>query len=66
MGLFSTEEYTHAKPSTAFFQLGCFVTAVFGLCGVVYMFYPDTPTVPREFEGGLERELGGPEAVRVS
>jgi NADH dehydrogenase (ubiquinone) 1 beta subcomplex subunit 8 len=63
--MFSPEEYTHVTPGTAIFQLGCFVGAVLGLCGVVSMFYPDTPTVPREFEDGLERELGGPGALRV-
>lgn len=42
------------------------MTAVLSLCGVVAMTYPDTPAAPREFEGGLERELGGPNAVRVS
>ena len=31
LGLFSPEEYTHTKPATAFFQIGCFITAVFGL-----------------------------------
>jgi NADH dehydrogenase (ubiquinone) 1 beta subcomplex subunit 8 len=65
LGMFSLEEYTHATPGTAFLQLGCFIGVVLGLCGVVSMFYPDTPAVPREFEGGLERELGGPGALRV-
>ena len=64
--MFSPEEYTHTKPGKGLFQLGCFVAAVFGLCGVVAMTYPDRPSAPREFEGGLERELGGPNAVRVS
>jgi NADH dehydrogenase (ubiquinone) 1 beta subcomplex subunit 8 len=66
LGMFSPEEYTHATPGTAFFQLGCFAAAVLGLCGVVAMYYPDTPAAPREFEDGLERELGGPGALRVS
>lgn len=43
-----------------------FVGAVFGLCGVVSVLYPDKASTPREFEGGLEKELGGPNAVRVS
>ena len=30
------------------------------------MTYPDKQSAPREFEGGLERELGGPGALRVS
>jgi NADH dehydrogenase (ubiquinone) 1 beta subcomplex subunit 8 len=64
--MFSTEAYTHATPGKAIFQIACFVAVVFGLCGVVVMTYPDKPSAPREFEGGLERELGGPGAVRVS
>lgn len=64
--MFSPEEYTHQKPGTAAIQVGVFVLSVFGLCTVVGMMYPDKQSVPREFEGGLERELGGPNAVRVS
>ena len=30
------------------------------------MTYPDKPSAPREFEEGLERELGGPGALRAS
>lgn len=66
MGIFSPEEYTHSTPGKAVLQIGVFVLAVFGLCGVVAMNYPDKPSAPREFEGGLEKELGGPTAVRVS
>lgn len=66
LGMFSLEEYTHSTPGKAVFQIGCFVAAVFALCGVVALYYPDKPSAPREFEGGLERELGGPTAVRVS
>ncbi len=66
LGMFSPEEYTHVTPGIAFFQLTCFVGVVLGLCGVVSFFYPDTPTVPREFEDDLERELGGVGALRVS
>lgn len=66
MGVFALEEYTHVPPGKGFFQLGCFVAAVLGLCGAVYMVYPDTPAYPREFENGLEEELGGPKATRVS
>lgn len=39
--------------------------AVFGLSGVVYQFYPDQPAVPKQYEDGLETELGGPGALRV-
>lgn len=66
LGLFSPEEYTHTKPGMALFQLGCFGVALFGLCAAVYAVYPDKASTPREFEGGLEKELGGPQAVRVS
>lgn len=63
--MFSPEEYTHTKPGKGLFQIGCFIAAVLGLCTVVGMSYPDKQSAPREFEGGLERELGGPNAVRV-
>ncbi|MCJ1236746.1 hypothetical protein MMC14_004728 [Varicellaria rhodocarpa] len=63
LGMFSPEEYTHFKPGKAFFLLGCFVTTVFSLCGVVYLYYPDKPSSPRTFPGGLDRELGGEGAV---
>ncbi len=64
--MFSPFEYTHVKPGMGVFQIGCFIAAVLGLCGIVKMTYPDKPSAPREFEEGLERELGGPTAVRVS
>jgi NADH dehydrogenase (ubiquinone) 1 beta subcomplex subunit 8 len=64
--VFSTEPYTHAKPLKAFASFGAFVVTVFGLCGVVYMYYPDKASVPRTFADGLEVELGGPNAVAVS
>ncbi|KAI4180212.1 MAG: hypothetical protein L6R41_007384 [Letrouitia leprolyta] len=59
LGMMSLHEYTHFTPRRAFFLLGCFVTSFFGLAGVVRLYYPDRPSVPRTFEGGLERELGG-------
>lgn len=65
MGIFSPEEYTHVKPATGFFQLGVFIAATLGLCTVVGALYPDRPSAPREYEGGLEAELGGSGAVRV-
>jgi NADH dehydrogenase (ubiquinone) 1 beta subcomplex subunit 8 len=30
---------------------------------VVSTYYPDKPSAPRTFPGGLEAELGGPRAV---
>ncbi|TEY70420.1 hypothetical protein BOTCAL_0103g00030 [Botryotinia calthae] len=65
LGIFSPEEYTHQKVGTAGFQFGLFILSVLGLCTIVGMMYPDKQSAPREFEGGLERELGGPTAVRA-
>ena len=65
MGMFSPEEYTHVKPAKGAFMIGCFLATVLGLCTVVSFTYPDKQSAPREFEGGLERELGGPNATRV-
>ena len=64
--MFSPEEYTHSTPGKAALQVGAFVVAVFALLGAVRLTYPDKPSVAKEYEGGLERELGGPLALRVS
>lgn len=45
--------------------LGTFVVSVFALCGAVSLYYPDKISVPKQYEDGLEAELGGPRAVRV-
>ena len=66
LGMFSPDEYTHYTPAKGFFLLGCFVTTFAGLCGVVSLYYPDKPSAPRTFPGGLETELGGPNALPVS
>ena len=61
LGRFSPEVYTWTTPGKGLAQVGMFVATVFGLCGVVYMFYPDKPAVPRAFpHNGLEKALGGP------
>ncbi|KAH8676662.1 hypothetical protein BGZ60DRAFT_526098 [Tricladium varicosporioides] len=65
LGMFSPEEYTHFKPGWGAILLGTFVAGVFTLCGVVSIYYPDKPSYPKEYEGGLEKELGGPSAVRA-
>ncbi|KAI1007954.1 hypothetical protein K3495_g272 [Podosphaera aphanis] len=65
LGMFSPYEYTHVKPKTAFIQVGYFIVSVLGMMGVVSLCYPDKQSAPREFEGGLEKELGGPNAVRA-
>ena len=66
LGMFSPYEYTHFTTGRSFLLMGCFITTVFGLCGAVYLTYPDKPSAPRTFPDGLETELGGPGAERVS
>jgi len=63
LGMFSPDEYTHYTPGKGFFLMGCFIATFLGLCGVVSMTYPDRPSVSRTFPGGLETELGGPNAL---
>lgn len=63
--MFSPFEYTWTTTGRGLFQIGAFITAFLGVCGVVYLNYPDKPSYPREFPGGLDRELGGAGAVRV-
>lgn len=46
--------------------MGTFIASVFALCGVVSVYYPDKKSVPKQYADGLEAELGGPKAVRVS
>lgn len=66
MGRFSPEEYTWVTPGKGALQIGVFVATVFSFMGVVYMFYPDKPAVPRTFpHAGLEKALGGPRALPV-
>ncbi|TWU72841.1 hypothetical protein ED733_002366 [Metarhizium rileyi] len=65
LGIFSPYEYTWTKPGPGFVMVGCFIAVFLGVSGLVYLKYPDQPTYPREFEAGLERELGGPGAVRA-
>ena len=64
--MFSPWEYTWTSTGPGLVMIGTFVTVFLGVTGIVYLNYPDRPTYPRSFEGGLERELGGPGAVRVS
>lgn len=47
-------------------MVGTFIAVFMSVTGIVYLNYPDRPAYPRSFEGGLERELGGPGATRVS
>jgi len=65
LGIFSPWEYTWTTTGPGLIMVGTFIAVFLGVSSVVYMNYPDKPSYPREFEGGLERELGGPGAVRV-
>jgi NADH dehydrogenase (ubiquinone) 1 beta subcomplex subunit 8 len=66
LGVFSPEQYTHVSAGKGFLHLGAFVAAFLSLVGVVSLYHPDKPSVPKTYEGGLEKELGGPNAVPVS
>lgn len=66
LGIFSPWEYTWTTTGPGLIMIGCFLAVLGGVSSMVYMSYPDRPAYPREFEAGLERELGGPGAVRVS
>lgn len=66
LGIFSPWDYTWTTTGPGLVMIGTFVATFFGVLGVVYMNYPNRPSYPREFEGGLEKELGGPGAIRVS
>ncbi|QMW34124.1 hypothetical protein G4B84_009590 [Aspergillus flavus NRRL3357] len=64
LGVFSPEQYTHVTSRKGFFHLGVFVATFLGFCGLVSFYYPDKPSVPRTYPEGLEKELGGPNAVK--
>ncbi|KAJ9148834.1 hypothetical protein NKR19_g5841 [Coniochaeta hoffmannii] len=65
LGMFTPYEYTWVSPAKGLFQSAIFIATVLGLCWVVKQTYPDKKSYPREFEGGLERELGGAGTVRA-
>jgi NADH dehydrogenase (ubiquinone) 1 beta subcomplex subunit 8 len=46
-------------------MLGCAVSVFLSIVGAVYLVYPDRVAYPREFEDGLERELGGSGTMRA-
>jgi NADH dehydrogenase (ubiquinone) 1 beta subcomplex subunit 8 len=65
LGIFSPWDYTWTTTGPGLIMIGTFIATVLGVSGLVYLNYPDRIAYPREFENGLERELGGPGAVRV-
>ena len=66
LGMFSPYEYTWISAGKGLFQIGVFVAVFLSVCLGVKLTYPDRPSYPREFDGGLERELGGKGAIRAS
>ncbi|KAK7425793.1 hypothetical protein QQZ08_007771 [Neonectria magnoliae] len=65
LGIFSPWEYTWTTTGPGLMMVGSFLTVFFSVTGLVYLTYPDMVAYPREFESGLERELGGPGATRA-
>ncbi|KAF7561416.1 hypothetical protein G7046_g2725 [Stylonectria norvegica] len=65
LAIFSPWEYTWTTTGPGLIMVGTFVAVFMTVTGLVYLNYPDRPAYPREFEGGLERELGGIGARRA-
>jgi len=65
LGIFALEDYTHMTPGRGLLMWSGFITCVLGLSYAVYVTYPDLPSAPKEYEDGLEAELGGKGAVRA-
>lgn len=63
--MFTTYDYTWISPGKGALQLGAFIALFVTVCFGIKQVYPDQPAYPREFEGGLEKELGGKGALRV-
>lgn len=64
--MFTPFEYTWVSPGKGAAQIVAFIAVFLSVCFAVKSVYPDQPAYPREFEGGLEKELGGKGAIRVS
>ncbi|KAI0136160.1 NADH:ubiquinone oxidoreductase 20.1kD subunit [Xylariales sp. AK1849] len=65
LGMFTPYEYTWVSSAKGAAQIGAFILTFMGVCWLVGQSYPDKQSFPREFEGGLERELGGKGAMRA-
>ncbi|OAK97818.1 hypothetical protein IQ06DRAFT_296108 [Phaeosphaeriaceae sp. SRC1lsM3a] len=63
LGVLSLHDYNHFTPGWGGVLFGTFVASVFGLCGVVAMYYPDKKSAPKTYADGLEVELGGKGAL---
>ncbi|KAJ2904810.1 nadh:ubiquinone oxidoreductase subunit [Zalerion maritima] len=65
IGILSPHLYTWTTTGKGLLQIGTFIATFLGLCGCVYYTYPDRVSYPKEYENGLQRELGGPGAMRA-
>ncbi|KAI7774673.1 hypothetical protein LA080_008021 [Diaporthe eres] len=65
LGIFTPHEYTWVSPRKGLVQIAAFIATFLSVCYVVKATYPDRPSFPREFEDGLQRELGGAGATRA-
>jgi NADH dehydrogenase (ubiquinone) 1 beta subcomplex subunit 8 len=65
LGMFSLYDYNHLSTARIGVMWLGFLSCIGALSYAVYMVYPDRPAVPKEYEGGLDRELGGMGAVRA-
>jgi NADH dehydrogenase (ubiquinone) 1 beta subcomplex subunit 8 len=45
---------------------GILASVVLGGVYTASLYYPDRPSAPKEYEDGLDMELGGPGSVRAS
>lgn len=66
LAMFSPHEYTWTTPGKGAVLFLTFVATLLSGVGIAYYTYPDFKSYPRDFPDGLERELGGAGAVRVS
>lgn len=65
LGIFSLEEYTVMSGRQGTIMWAFFLSCVGALSFAVYATYPDKPSAPKTYEGGLEAELGGSGALRA-
>jgi NADH dehydrogenase (ubiquinone) 1 beta subcomplex subunit 8 len=65
MGMFSPYEYDWISPGKGALQVLAFIVTFAAVCYTVKLTYPDRVSYPREFEGGLDKELGGAGGVSI-
>jgi len=65
LGVFALHDYTFMSTARGLVMWAAFISAVFGVYTAVAWSFPGKPSAPKEYEGGLFEELGGPGAVRA-